>query len=152
VINLGNADVLREYIYIDDLIGAYMFLAENVDRHYATDMPRSGRVTYGWSAYNIGSYAADAGIPVSDYDNIKSVRQVIDTLRAVTGSELEPRTIPKAENFIEIPDQFLDSRKLHAFGFKPSVGFTDGVRRTVEWYRENHELLTKLGARWVLDD
>lgn len=150
VINLGNAEVLREYIYIDDLVEGYAFLAENIDRHYAEPMPSSGRGTYGWAAYNIGSYSGGQGEAVSEVSNIKSVTQVIDTIRTELGSDLEPETIPKAENFIEIPDQFLDSRKLHDFGFKPQVEFGEGIRRTVEWYRGNHELLTKLGAKYVL--
>ena len=42
VINLGNADVLREYVYVDDLVGAYMFLAENLDKHYVDPIPSAG--------------------------------------------------------------------------------------------------------------
>lgn len=149
VINLGNADVLREYVFIDDLVNAYMFLGAHVDKHYASPMPRTGRETYGWSAYNIGSYSASLGHPIEDFSNIRSVRQVIDMLRKELGSDLEPETIPKAENFIEIPDQFLDSKKLHDFGFVPEVEFADGLRRSVEWYTKNQSLLTRLGARWT---
>lgn len=152
VINLGNADVLREYIYIDDLVGAYMFLGQNLEKHYTSPMPRSGRATYGWSAYNIGSYTSADDRPVTEYSNIKSVKQVIQTIQGVTGAEIAPTTIPKAENFIEIPDQFLDSRKLHEAGFMPQISFEEGVRRTVEWYRTHHELLSKLGAHYVLRD
>jgi CDP-glucose 4,6-dehydratase len=149
VINLGNADVLREYIYIDDLSEAYMFLGENIERHYVEPMPRTGRATYGWSAYNVGSYSAALGKPIEEFSNIRSVRQVIDVLRREIGSDLEPETIPKADNFIEIPDQFLDSKKIHDFGFVPAVEFEDGLQRTVEWYTKNQEMLTRLGARWT---
>jgi CDP-glucose 4,6-dehydratase len=152
VINLGNADVLREYIYIRDLVDAYMFLGQNVERHYQEQMPRTGRKTYGWSSYNVGSYSSTLDQPASEFSNIRSVTSVIESIRKVTGSTLEPRTIPKAENFIEIPDQFLDSKKLHDFGFVPQVGFEEGVQLTVDWYREHQELLTKLGARHVLSD
>ena len=47
VINEGNARVLREYIFIDDLIKAIRFLAEHVAEHYKNGMPRTGRATYG---------------------------------------------------------------------------------------------------------
>lgn len=151
VINLGNADVLREYVYIDDLVDAYLFLAQNMDRHFENEMPSRGRATYGWAAYNVGSYSSAQSRPVSDYSNIKSVTGVIDTIRSVLDSTVEPIAIPKAENFIEIPDQFLDSTKLHTFGFRPVVEFEEGVRRTVEWYSENQDLLSKLGARYILD-
>ena len=152
VINLGNADVLREYIYIDDVVEAYLFLAENVGRHYSREMPRSGRDTYGWAAYNVGSYTTADGLSPEKYSNIQSVRQVIDMITELTGTELRPTTIPKPENFIEIPDQFLDSAKLHDFGYVPRTEFPDGLRRTVEWYTENRELLSRFGARHVLGD
>jgi CDP-glucose 4,6-dehydratase len=152
VINLGNADVLREYIYVDDLVRAYMFLGENLERHYATEMPRSGRSTYGWAAYNVGSFTSASDKASSEYSNIKSVKQVIETIQSGLQTETEPVTIPKAQNFIEIPDQFLDSRKLHEFGFKPQIGFEEGIERTIEWYRKHQELLAKLGARYVLLD
>lgn len=152
VINLGNADVLREYVYIDDLVGAYMHLAENVEKHYAEEMPQRGRAPYGWAAYNIGSFTSKSDKAPQEFSNIKSVRQVIDIVGDVTGSDLEPTTIPKPSNFIEIPDQFLDSSKLHDFGFMPQVEFEDGVRKTVEWYRRNQELLSRLGAKHILSD
>lgn len=152
VINVGNADVLREYIYIDDLVRAYMFLGENLERHYATEMPRSGRSTYGWAAYNVGSFTTASDKSFSEYSNIKSVKQVIETIQSALRAETEPVTIPKAQNFIEIPDQFLDSRKLHDFGFKPQIGFGEGIERTIEWYRKHQQLLSKLGARYVLLD
>ncbi|HJR90602.1 MAG TPA: NAD(P)-dependent oxidoreductase [Aeromicrobium sp.] len=149
VINLGNAEVLREYIYVEDLVDAYLHLAENTERHYADPMPRTGAATYGWSAYNVGSFESRTGRPVEDYSNIQSVIGVISTLQSVLGTSFEPETIPKPDNFIEIPDQFLDSGKLHEFGFAPQVEFEEGVKRTVEWYRDHQELLTKLGSRYM---
>ena len=77
---------------------------------------------------------------------------MIDLINGLVGSGLEPVTIPKPENFIEIPDQFLDSAKLHEFGFAPQIEFEEGLRRTVEWYRSNQDLLSRLGARHVLGD
>ena len=149
VINLGNAEVLREYIYVEDLVDAYLYLAENTERHYADPMPSTGRATYGWSAYNVGSFESRTGRSVADFSNIQSVIGVIDTLQSVLGTSFEPETIPNPDKFIEIPDQFLDSGKLHDFGFAPQVEFDEGIKRTVDWYRDHRELLTKLGARYM---
>ena len=33
----------------------------------------------------------------------------------------------------------LDSSKLHALGWRPAVGFEEGLRTTVDWYRDNRE-------------
>jgi CDP-glucose 4,6-dehydratase len=152
VINLGNADVLREYVYIDDLVEAYLFLAENAERHFSDEIPRTGRNTYGWAAYNVGSFTARDDRQPEDFGNIRSVRQVIDQIGSIVGADLEPVTIPKPENFIEIPDQFLDSSKLHDFGFAPKIDFEEGLRRTVAWYTQHEELLSRAGARHVLSD
>ena len=152
VINLGNADVLREYVYIDDLVNAYMYLAENIERHYADEIPRSGRATYGWAAYNVGSFTSAVDKPAAEYPSIRNVRQVIEQIQGILGANVEPVTIPKPENFIEIPDQFLDSAKLHDFGFTPEIEFAEGLRRSVEWYAKHQDLLTRMGARHVLAD
>ena len=152
VINLGNADVLREYVYIDDLVNSYLFLAENIERHYSGEIPKTGRATYGWAAYNIGSFTSAEERPATEYSSIRSVHQVIEQIQGILGADLEPRTIPKPENFIEIPDQFLDSSKLHDFGFKPEIEFAEGLRRSVDWYAKNQELLTRMGTRHVLAD
>jgi len=149
VINLGNADVLREYTYVEDVVDAYLYLAENMDRHYAQPMPQRGRATYGWSAYNVGSYDSRSNQPVEGFDTIQSVTSVIDLLQKIIGTSFEATTIPKPENFIEIPDQFLDSAKIHDFGFEPKVGFQDGLERTVDWYREHSDLFNRLGARYL---
>lgn len=150
VINDGNANVLREYIYVDDVVGAYLFLAENMDRYYQQGKPKTGRATYGWGAFNVGSYTADDNIAIKDFENIRSVSQVINKLANAIGSEVTPKTIPKPDNFIEIPDQYLDSSKLMAFGFKPTIGFDEGIEKTISWYTANAKLLTKLGAPFVL--
>jgi CDP-glucose 4,6-dehydratase len=152
VINLGNADVLREYVYIDDLVDSYLFLAENVERHYNTDIPSTGRATYGWAAYNVGSFTTADGKEPQEFSNIRSVRQVIEQIGGMLDNKLESVTIPKPDNFIEIPDQFLDSSKLHDFGFTPKIDFEEGLNRTVEWYAKNQDLFTKAGARHVLAD
>lgn len=152
VINLGNADVLREYVYIDDLVESYLFLAENVERHYSTDIPSTGRATYGWAAYNVGSFTTAEGKEPQEFSNIRSVRQVIEQIGGILDNSLESVTIPKPDNFIEIPDQFLDSSKLHDFGFAPKIDFEEGLSRTVEWYTKNQDLFTRAGARHILAD
>ena len=104
-----------------------------------------------WQCTPGGAFTSATDQPIESFSNIKSVTQVIDTIKSVLGTDLEPATIPKPDNFIEIPDQFLDSKKLHDFGFAPKIDFTEGVRRTIEWYAKHQDLLTKLGARYVLD-
>ena len=102
VINLGNADVLREYIYVDDVVKAYMFLGREPRAALRDEMPRTGRSTYGWAAYNVGWFTSAERKAPAEYSNIKSVRQVIDQVGDCR-RETEPVTIPKARELHRDP-------------------------------------------------
>lgn len=150
-INQGNENVLREYIYIDDVIESYMFLMENVGEYYGLDncnMPRKGRETYGWAAFNIGSYSKIELLNKSNCDKIKSVSQIIDLLK-IKIIDIPSVIKAKPPNFIEIPDQYMDSGKLIKLGFKPKSNFVEGLDKTIEWYRKNYEFLEKMAVRYI---
>lgn len=151
VINLGNENVLREYIYIDDLIDSYLLLMENVADYYEVDcanMPVSGKNTYGWAAFNVGSYSRADLSDLSACDKIKSVSQVIGLLRRMI-EDIEPVIKEKAANFIEIPNQYLNSEKIQLLGFKPKHNFDEGLQRTVDWFKSNHEQLLKYAKKYI---
>ena len=151
VINIGNENVLREYIYVEDVVDAYLLLAEKTESYYGSDhsnMPRSGTDTYGWPAFNVGSYTEDELSDISKCSSIKSVASLITILRKQV-KDIEPVTIPKPENFIEIPDQYIDASKLFALGFKPKVSFEDGIEKTTAWYKENFSKLEKFAGKYL---
>jgi CDP-glucose 4,6-dehydratase len=147
VINAGNHSVLREYIYVDDMVEAYLFLGRNIATHYKSPMPEKGQSPYGWAAYNIGSYGAED--PAGNLPNVKSVVDVIELISSKLGMSLKAAVIPKPANFIEIPDQYLDAGKLHKLGFRPRVELSEGVERTIVWYKEHRDLLMKLARRYL---
>lgn len=150
-INQGNADVLREYIYIEDVVQGYLVVAENLAEMYGegnAHMPQHGKETYGWAAFNLGSYSAEELENLAACDKVKSVTMVIDLLRQKV-KDVAPVVKSKAANFIEIPDQFLDASKLRALGFKPQVNFAEGLDRTIAWYTKNHQQLAGLAERYL---
>lgn len=150
IIHGGNARVLREYIYVDDLVAAYQHLAERVASHYQQPMPQSGRVPYGWCAYNVGSYAVKGPFHVEDCPNIQSVRSVIQRIAEKMGhGNLSPVDVEKAEEFIEIPDQYLDSSKLINLGFTTKVALDAGLDKTIRWYEMHRDYLTRLGYKYL---
>jgi CDP-glucose 4,6-dehydratase len=103
---------LRDYLYIEDAVDAYVLLAEAL---------LSGRM-HG-EAVNI-SY----GQPLSVHDVVRAVM-------AEVGSTLEPIIEGTAKH--EIQDQYLDSSLAsEQLGWSPPCGFDEGMRRTVAWYRE----------------
>ncbi|MBI5530071.1 MAG: NAD-dependent epimerase/dehydratase family protein [Candidatus Doudnabacteria bacterium] len=141
VIKAGHEKVLREYIYIDDVVNAYLFLAENTEKYYGQEgvnMPKKGRATIGWPAFNVGSYTEKRLENLSDCDNIRSVTQVIKSLREEI-KNIEPLVVSKQAQYVEIPDEYLNSSKLSSLGFQSQTNFSEGIKKTVSWYKENYE-------------
>jgi CDP-glucose 4,6-dehydratase len=151
VINLGNEKVLREYIYINDVVKAYLLLGEGIETYYgpmSNNMPKSGHAPYGWPAFNIGSYVKNDTDDISKCDKIKNVSDVIIMLSKKI-SDIKPIIIPKPPNFIEIPDQYMDSSKIRNLGFTPSVTFEEGIDKTIDWYKKNYKLLEKNASKYI---
>lgn len=101
----GDGTVVRDYIFIEDLIGAFL---------------AAMRVTPREKVFNLGS---GAGL---------SVNQLIDSLRRVTGKSLAVDYCEARE--LEIPYSVLDiSRARHELGWEPKTDFEQGLRKTWEW-------------------
>lgn len=150
-INQGNADVLREYIYVEDVVRGYLLAAEKIPEIYGPhnqNMPKHGTETYGWAALNLGSYSAEELNDLAQCDKIRSVTTVINMLCKKI-KNIEPIIKPKAANFIEIPDQFLDGSKFRQLGYQPQVSFEEGIDRTIAWYKDNFDQLASLAERYI---
>ena len=107
----SDGSPLRDYVYVEDAVEAYLLLAEAV---------ADGRLRA--EAVNIS------------YERPLSVRQVVDAIIAETGVELEPVIEGNATH--EIQDQYLDARLARErLDWSPSYDFEEGLRRTVAWYR-----------------
>jgi len=152
-VNEGNENVLREYVYIDDVVNAYMFLAENLEQYYANGMPREGRNAYGWSAFNVGSYVNPARRQDPtirpDNPNIRSVLEVILAVERQLGTGIPHQVLPRRAPFIEIPDQFLDSSKIHNLGFRTQVNLEQGIASACQWYREKYDDLKRIARNYL---
>lgn len=151
LINLGNENVLREYMYIDDIIDSYLLLMEKVKDYYGEqniNMPRSGKSTYGWAAFNVGSYSKDDLENLDKCNNIKSVSQVMNILRNEI-DDIQPITKEKPDNFIEIPNQYLDNSKIRKIGFKPDTNFDEGIKNTISWIKDNYDYLYKYAKKYI---
>lgn len=147
-IKLGHEKVLREYIYIDDVVNAYLFLGQRIEDYYGEggkNMPVKGQKPYGWPAFNVGSYTKEQTKNLSYCKNIKSVSQVLTTLQENI-TPIEPEIIERAPEYIEIPDEYSDSSKLLQMGFRPEIEFDKGIKQTINWHKQNYELLKKLGV------
>jgi CDP-glucose 4,6-dehydratase len=103
----------RDYLYVEDAVGAYLAIAESLD-----DPEHHGR------AWNAGT-----GEPVS-------VREVVTRLISVSGADAEPDVQGEGTPHGEIDRQFLDSSAIRSeLGWQPKWSLDDGLAATWEWYR-----------------
>ncbi|OIO19904.1 MAG: hypothetical protein COY69_00050 [Candidatus Magasanikbacteria bacterium CG_4_10_14_0_8_um_filter_32_14] len=151
IINAGNSSVLREYIYVSDVVDAYLLLMEKVGDYYGKNncnMPKNGKETYGWASFNVGTCAKLDHNNEKKLDNVKSVVEVIGLLQNRI-ENIDSVEREKALNFIEIPDQYLDSTKINNLGFKSKVSFEEGLEKTVKWYQDNYDYLIRLAHKYI---
>ena len=103
----------REYIYIDDLVDALIFLMHKL----------LNNELYGEEkVYNIGT-----GI-------IKSQEEVVlEILKHFQG--IQPKYVESEHVKKEIRYQSMDSTKIRVLGWQPKTTFEEGIRKTVEWWK-----------------
>jgi GDP-L-fucose synthase len=104
----GDGSPTREFLYVDDMADACTFLMHNYD---------------GDEFLNVGS---DTEIKIKDLANI--IKKSI----GYTGKIVWDKSLPNGT-----PRRKMDNTKLFDLGWKPSVSFDDGLKRTVEWYLQN---------------
>lgn len=106
----GTGTPLREFIYVDDMAAACVFLMENYD---------------GEQHVNIGT-----GEEVS-------IRQLAETVKEVVGFEGE--LVFNTDMPDGTPRKLTTVDKLHELGFMHNVSLNEGIRMAYEWFLENYK-------------
>jgi CDP-glucose 4,6-dehydratase len=109
----SDGEPVRDYFYVEDGAVAYMLLAESL----------AERPDLAGEAFN---FSNEAQVTV-----IEVVRLILDLM----GSDLEPDVRNEATN--EIRNQYLSSAKARReLDWRPLYSLEDGLRRTIDWYRD----------------
>jgi CDP-glucose 4,6-dehydratase len=109
----------RDFLYVEDAVGAYLAIADALDGDGARG-----------EAFNAGG------------DAPHSVREVVELVCRVAGTDVEPDIRGAGTPAGEIDRQYVDSSKLRTLtGWAPHVELEEGLGRTVAWYREHPESL-----------
>jgi len=116
VILWGTGSPLREFLYVDDLAEAVVFLMENID---AKDIYGQGI-----SQINIG-----AGEDIE----IKKLAELIKEIIGFRGEIEYDATKPDGT-----PRKLLDVLRLHQLGWKHTTTLEEGLRKTYEWFLRTH--------------
>lgn len=106
----GTGTPLREFIYVDDMAAACVFLMENYD---------------GEQHVNIGT-----GEEVS-------IRQLAETVKEVVGFEGE--LVFNTDMPDGTPRKLTTVDKLHGLGFMHKVSLNQGIRLAYEWFLKNYK-------------
>jgi nucleoside-diphosphate-sugar epimerase len=99
----------RDYIYIDDLIDSLLMVSLSNDAVGKTFNVCSGK-------------------------EIKT-REIIRMISGMAGGKADIGSMPYRKN--EVWRHFGDNRKIKSLGWEPKTGIENGLKKTVEWYR-NH--------------
>ena len=109
----------RDLLFVDDAVAAYLAVADALDGEGARG-----------EAFNAGGGRSYA------------VREVVELICRIAGSDVEPDIQGEAIPYREIDRQYVDSSKLNELtGWQPRVSLEEGLRRTVDWYRANPGVL-----------
>ncbi|WP_304524057.1 GDP-L-fucose synthase family protein [Demequina pelophila] len=108
VTNWGTGSPRREFLHSDDMADACLHLLEHYD---------------GPSQVNVGT-----GTDVT-------IREIAETIADVVGYSGETRWDTSKPD--GTPQKLLDVSLLTSLGWTSSISLEEGLRRTVEWYREN---------------
>jgi CDP-glucose 4,6-dehydratase len=104
---------VRDYIYAEDAVEAYLFLAEHLARNPALR----------GESFN---FSNESQITVVD---------LVRKIAGMMGSTLAPDVRNEASN--EIRHQYLSAAKARrVLGWRPQFTLDTGLERTIAWYRE----------------
>jgi CDP-glucose 4,6-dehydratase len=111
----------RDFLYVEDAADAYLAITDALD----ADQARG-------EAFNAGG------------DAPHSVREIVELVIRVAGSDVQPDYQGEGTPSGEIDRQYVDSTKLRELtGWSPQVDLEEGLRRTVQWYRAHPESLAR---------
>jgi CDP-glucose 4,6-dehydratase len=109
----SNGQYVRDYVYVKDVVGAYMRLAEALD-----DQSLHGE------AFNFSA------------ERPYTVMEVVQAIQKLLPETSRPPVILDVAQG-EIESQYLDSSKArHRLGWSAAFSLEEGLRETIAWYRD----------------
>lgn len=111
----GTGKPLREFLYVDDLAEAILFMMENIDAKNLYDL--------GITHLNVGS---GKDISISDLANL--VAQIIGFKGKIEYDSTKPDGTPR---------KLMDVSRINSLGWKYKTELEEGIKLTYEWFVKN---------------
>ena len=105
----GTGNPLREFLFVDDLSRAVLFLIKN---------------NISDKLLNVGS-----GVEISILDLVNTIKDIIGYEGSITFDTSKPDGNPR---------KLIDSSKFFSYGWKPQIKLRDGLNETYNWYLKNN--------------
>jgi GDP-L-fucose synthase len=105
VVVWGSGLPLREFLHVDDLADACVFLMQNYNESEIVNIGTGTEIT------------------------VKELAEMIRRIVQFEGEVIWDATKPDGT-----PQKLLDVTKLNRLGWKPTISLEEGIRRTYEWY------------------
>jgi GDP-L-fucose synthase len=114
----GSGKPMREFLYVEDLADAILFLTENIDANdlYAKDI----------SHINIGS-----GKDITIDDLAKLISEIVGFEGKIIHDETKPDGTPR---------KLMDVSRINQLGWKYKTELREGLTKTYKWFEENLEI------------
>lgn len=109
----GDGSPMREFLHVDDLAAACLYLMENYDEKLFVNVGTGEDVT---------------------------IKELATTIKAVVGFEGELRFDASKPN--GTPRKLMNVNRLHQFGFKHKIGLREGIEKVYEDFQANYDKYT----------
>lgn len=106
---LSSGGRLADWVYVDDVVDAFVAAARTPESAGAVVDIGSGRQV--------------------------TIRETVETIRALIGTDVEALYGDLADRPYDHDQTSDGTRAAELLGWRPTVGLTEGLRRTVDWYR-----------------
>jgi GDP-L-fucose synthase len=104
----GTGEVYREFLCVDDLAGACVFLMENINYQDIGEF-----VNIGTGAY-------------------MKINELADIIKGIAGFEGKIKHDPSKPD--GTPRKHLDVNKIRRLSWEPKISFEEGIKKTYDWY------------------
>ena len=128
IFNYGNCK--RDFTYVDDIVEGVLRVMQGAPEKAAGE---DGLPIPPYAVYNIGG-----GTPENLLDYIQTLQEELVRAKVLPENydfDAHKKLVPMQPG--DVPVTFADSKGLEEdYGFKPSIGIREGLRKFAEWYKE----------------